>query len=73
MRSNFSPMSTVQVFIIQILRNSVFFTSILLAFLLYSLSYIEFYTGTFTLSNLGMFGVDRFDAILPPGQVSFNP
>ncbi|KAK4352663.1 hypothetical protein RND71_028181 [Anisodus tanguticus] len=23
--------------------------------------------GTFTLSNLGMFGVDRFDAILPPG------
>ncbi|KAK8487324.1 hypothetical protein V6N12_005451 [Hibiscus sabdariffa] len=23
---------------------------------------------TFTLSNLGMFGVDRFDAILPPGQ-----
>lgn len=72
MRSNFSPMSTVQVFIIQILRNSVFVTSVLLAFLLYSLSYIEFYTGTFTLSNLGMFGVDRFDAILPPGQVSFN-
>lgn len=28
------------------------------------------YVGTFTLSNLGMFGVDRFDAILPPGQVS---
>lgn len=26
--------------------------------------------GTFTLSNLGMFGVDRFDAILPPGTVS---
>ncbi|KAJ0434237.1 putative dihydrolipoyllysine-residue acetyltransferase [Helianthus annuus] len=25
-------------------------------------------SGTFTLSNLGMFGVDRFDAILPPGQ-----
>ncbi|CAI5949202.1 unnamed protein product, partial [Closterium sp. NIES-65] len=24
--------------------------------------------GTFTLSNLGMFGVDRFDAILPIGQ-----
>ncbi|KAF5930766.1 hypothetical protein HYC85_031639 [Camellia sinensis] len=24
--------------------------------------------GTFTLSNLGMFGVDRFDAILPLGQ-----
>lgn len=28
------------------------------------------FAGTFTLSNLGMFGVDRFDAILPPGQVS---
>ncbi len=28
----------------------------------------EYSTGTFTLSNLGMFGVDRFDAILPPGQ-----
>ncbi|WP_219904148.1 dihydrolipoamide acetyltransferase family protein [Aphanothece minutissima] len=27
----------------------------------------EYTTGTFTLSNLGMFGVDRFDAILPPG------
>ena len=27
----------------------------------------EYSTGTFTLSNLGMFGVDRFDAILPPG------
>lgn len=27
----------------------------------------EYNTGTFTLSNLGMFGVDRFDAILPPG------
>ncbi|RLN30896.1 hypothetical protein C2845_PM05G07330 [Panicum miliaceum] len=27
-------------------------------------------TGTFTLSNLGMFGVDRFDAILPPGTVN---
>ncbi|CAA3020678.1 dihydrolipoyllysine-residue acetyltransferase component 5 of pyruvate dehydrogenase complex [Olea europaea subsp. europaea] len=30
----------------------------------------EYNTGTFTLSNLGMFGVDRFDAILPPGTVS---
>ncbi|NJK39733.1 MAG: 2-oxo acid dehydrogenase subunit E2 [Oscillatoriales cyanobacterium RM2_1_1] len=30
----------------------------------------EYTTGTFTLSNLGMFGVDRFDAILPPGQGS---
>ncbi|KAM0964677.1 hypothetical protein ACFX13_021080 [Malus domestica] len=28
----------------------------------------EYSTGTFTLSNLGMFGVDKFDAILPPGQ-----
>lgn len=27
----------------------------------------EYASGTFTLSNLGMFGVDRFDAILPPG------
>lgn len=30
----------------------------------------QYNTGTFTLSNLGMFGVDRFDAILPPGQGS---
>ncbi len=30
----------------------------------------EYSTGNFTLSNLGMFGVDRFDAILPPGQGS---
>lgn len=28
----------------------------------------EYNSGTFTLSNLGMFGVDRFDAIVPPGQ-----
>jgi pyruvate dehydrogenase E2 component (dihydrolipoamide acetyltransferase) len=28
----------------------------------------EYNSGTFTMSNLGMFGVDRFDAILPPGQ-----
>ncbi|HEY9737755.1 MAG TPA: dihydrolipoamide acetyltransferase family protein [Trichocoleus sp.] len=28
----------------------------------------EYNLGTFTVSNLGMFGVDRFDAILPPGQ-----
>lgn len=28
----------------------------------------EYSSGNFTLSNLGMFGVDRFDAILPPGQ-----
>ncbi|KAF8376987.1 hypothetical protein HHK36_030359 [Tetracentron sinense] len=27
----------------------------------------EYSTGTFSLSNLGMFGVDCFDAILPPG------
>ncbi|MEO0854012.1 MAG: dihydrolipoamide acetyltransferase family protein, partial [Cyanobacteria bacterium J06648_11] len=30
----------------------------------------EYSSGTFTLSNLGMFGVDRFDAILPSGQGS---
>lgn len=30
----------------------------------------EYSTGSFTLSNLGMFGVDKFDAILPPGQGS---
>jgi pyruvate dehydrogenase E2 component (dihydrolipoamide acetyltransferase) len=30
----------------------------------------EYNTGTFTISNLGMFGVDSFDAILPPGQGS---
>jgi pyruvate dehydrogenase E2 component (dihydrolipoamide acetyltransferase) len=28
----------------------------------------EYSSGTLTLSNLGMYGVDRFDAILPPGQ-----
>lgn len=28
----------------------------------------EYNSGSFTLSNLGMFGVDRFDAILPPQQ-----
>ncbi|HIK35183.1 MULTISPECIES: dihydrolipoamide acetyltransferase family protein [unclassified Thermosynechococcus] len=28
----------------------------------------EYSTGTFSLSNLGMFGVDSFDAILTPGQ-----
>jgi pyruvate dehydrogenase E2 component (dihydrolipoamide acetyltransferase) len=28
----------------------------------------EYNSGTFTISNLGMFGVDRFDAIVPPGQ-----
>tara|TARA_Y100001978_G_scaffold203422_1_gene229175 strand:- start:5274 stop:6650 length:1377 start_codon:yes stop_codon:yes gene_type:complete len=27
----------------------------------------EYSSGSFTLSNLGMFGVDKFDAILPPG------
>jgi pyruvate dehydrogenase E2 component (dihydrolipoamide acetyltransferase) len=30
----------------------------------------EYSTGTFTISNLGMFGVDAFDAILPPGTGS---
>ena len=29
----------------------------------------EFNSGTFTISNLGMFGVETFDAILPPGGV----
>lgn len=28
----------------------------------------EYNSGTFTISNLGMFGVDRFTAILPPNQ-----
>merc|ERR1712167_59286 len=28
----------------------------------------EYTTGTFTISNLGMFDVAQFDAILPPGQ-----
>ena len=28
----------------------------------------EYNSGTFTLSNLGMFGVEEFDAILPPNQ-----
>jgi len=30
----------------------------------------EYSSGTFTISNLGMFGVDTFDAILPPNQGS---
>jgi pyruvate dehydrogenase E2 component (dihydrolipoamide acetyltransferase) len=28
----------------------------------------EYNSGTITISNLGMFGVDRFDAIVPPGM-----
>ncbi len=28
----------------------------------------EYSTGTFTISNLGMYGVSQFNAILPPGQ-----
>lgn len=28
----------------------------------------EYNSGTFTISNLGMYGVDTFDAILPPGD-----
>jgi len=28
----------------------------------------EYTSGTFTISNLGMFGVSQFDAILPSGQ-----
>ncbi len=27
----------------------------------------EYSTGTFTISNMGMYGADAFDAILPPG------
>ena len=30
----------------------------------------EFNSGTFTISNMGMYGPDAFDAILPPGQVA---
>jgi pyruvate dehydrogenase E2 component (dihydrolipoamide acetyltransferase) len=32
----------------------------------------EFNSGTFTISNLGMFGVDKFDAILPPGESALH-
>lgn len=28
----------------------------------------EYNTGTFTISNMGMFGISQFDAILPSGQ-----
>ena len=28
----------------------------------------EFNSGTFTISNMGMYGADTFDAILPPGE-----
>jgi len=28
----------------------------------------EYISGTITISNLGMFGVSSFEAILPPGQ-----
>jgi pyruvate dehydrogenase E2 component (dihydrolipoamide acetyltransferase) len=35
-----------------------------------TLSPAEYQSGTFTISNLGMFGVSQFDAILPPGQGS---
>ena len=34
------------------------------------LSPAEYNSGTFTISNLGMFGVQQFDAILPPGTGS---
>ncbi|GMH01883.1 hypothetical protein Nepgr_003722 [Nepenthes gracilis] len=30
----------------------------------------QYNSGTFTLSNSGMYGVDRFSAVLPPGQVT---
>ena len=32
--------------------------------------YFHVFSGTFTISNLGMFGVAQFDAILPPGTGS---
>ena len=31
----------------------------------------EFNSGTFTISNMGMFGADTFDAILPPGELIY--
>eukprot|EP00798_Chlamydomonas_sp_ICE-L_P016927 gene16927-23195_t len=34
------------------------------------LSPAEYTTGNFTISNLGMFGVEAFDAILPPGTAA---
>ena len=33
----------------------------------------EYNSGTFTISNLGMFGAQSFDAILPPGESSPKP
>ena len=33
-----------------------------------TLSPDEYNSGTFTISNMGMFGVNQFDAILPTGQ-----
>ena len=33
----------------------------------------EYNSGNFTISNLGMFGADTFDAILPPGKPFFSP
>ena len=35
-----------------------------------ALSPDEYNSGTFTISNLGMFGAQSFDAILPPGEPS---
>lgn len=35
-----------------------------------SLSPAEYSSGTFTISNLGMFGVQSFDAVLPPGTTA---
>ena len=32
----------------------------------------EFNSGTFTISNMGMYGADTFDAILPPGESYFT-
>lgn len=33
----------------------------------------EYNSGTFTISNLGMFGAQSFDAILPPGEGGITP
>ena len=38
-----------------------------------ALSPDEYNSGTFTISNLGMFGAESFDAILPPGEPAILP
>ncbi|RWV78132.1 hypothetical protein GW17_00060948 [Ensete ventricosum] len=53
------------------LYEKVYFYLIEISIMIYEKTFVDghFCLGTFTVSNLGMFGVDRFDAILPPGQV----